>query len=168
MARIGRVGGWGIRPTHLGTLAQEGDGLDSVGRRIVGNQTVLRDSSATVRTRKVRACALPDGGMATAELAVAMVALSIVVAMLVGGVAVAMAHVKAQEAARAGARAAARGDTVGQVRNTARAALPGAKVRVSGSSEQVKVEVVSVISVPLLGRANLKVTSTAVADREPQ
>ncbi|MGH8869216.1 MAG: TadE family type IV pilus minor pilin [Actinomycetes bacterium] len=83
-----------------------------------------------------------DRGYATAEMAVALPVLGVVLAMLLWGVAVAVAHVQCLDAARLAARAVARGESVPAAREAALAAAPeGSEVSVSASGGLVRVAV---------------------------
>ena len=110
-----------------------------------------------------------DLGMATAEFAVVLPALVLVLAMSLGAMGLAWDQVRCVDAARAGARAAARGDSSEAVtRVAARAAPSRAQVSMVSSGILVRVSVVS--RPPLAGRlfpAWLRASSTASAAREP-
>ncbi len=110
-----------------------------------------------------------DLGMATAEFAVVLPALVLVLAMSLGAMGLAWDQVRCVDAARAGARAAARGDSPAAVsRVAARAAPSQAQVSMVSSGGLVRVSVVS--RPPLAGRlfpAWLRAGSTASAAREP-
>jgi len=90
-----------------------------------------------------------DRGSATLELAVAMPAVVLLLAVVLSAADVVVAQVDCVDAARAGARAAARGDSPAVVRASALALAPrGASVTVSGGpvsggSGSVVVEVAS-------------------------
>jgi len=106
--------------------------------------------------------------MATAEFAVMLPAVVLVLALSLGSLGLAWDQIRCVDAARAGARAAARGDSDGAVTLAAgRAAPSGAKVSVATSSTLVRV---SVISRPLIAGslfpAWLRASSTASAARE--
>lgn len=110
-----------------------------------------------------------DGGMATAELAVVLPTLVLVIAAGLTMVSVVLAQLRCVDAAREAARAAARGESPEVVRSAAvRAAPTGAKVDVGGSREEVRVTVSA--------RADrvggllpaLPVSAHAVALREPE
>ncbi len=80
--------------------------------------------------------------MATAELAVAMPAVVLVLAVVLGAVSLGLDEVRCVDAARAGARAAARGDSAAAVRVEAgRAAPAGARVVVRTAGSRVTVTV---------------------------
>jgi Flp pilus assembly protein TadG len=106
--------------------------------------------------------------MVTAETAVVLPVLLLVLAAAVAAVTVVGAQVRCVDAAREGARAAARGEDVAAVRAlVARAAPAGAEVRVSVGPEEVQVVVSARISplgpVPL----SAPVSAEAVALVEP-
>lgn len=81
-------------------------------------------------------------GSVTAELAVVLPALTMLLAVLLLSVSVGLLQLRLEEGARAGARAAARGDSTAQVLNSvARIAGEGASVSVTSSAEFVTVTV---------------------------
>jgi len=110
-----------------------------------------------------------DSGMATAELAVVLPTLVLIIAAGLAMVSIVLAQVRCVDAAREAARAAARGEPPEVVRAAAvRAAPTGARVDVGGAGEEVEVTV----SAPA-GRAGgllpaFHVSSSAVALREPE
>ena len=110
-----------------------------------------------------------DGGMATAELAVVLPTLVLLIAAGVSMVSIVLAQVRCVDAAREAARAVARGEQMAVVRSAAlRAAPAGASVAVSSSGDQVEVTVSG-----HAGRAGgllptLRVSASAVALREPE
>ncbi len=80
--------------------------------------------------------------MVTAELAVVLPAVVLLLGILLGGVGVAIDQVRCVDAARLGARAAARGDPPGQVESLTREAAPdGASVQISAGGDRVVVRV---------------------------
>ncbi|MFI9269624.1 TadE family type IV pilus minor pilin [Kitasatospora sp. NPDC052896] len=81
-----------------------------------------------------------DGGYVTAETAVALPALVLLLAMVLWGGAAAAAKLRCLDAARVGARAAARGDG-DAVAVATRAAPPGAVVRLTRQAGVVRVVV---------------------------
>jgi Flp pilus assembly protein TadG len=106
----------------------------------------------------------------TAETAVVLPTLMVLIGVLVWAVLVGSAQLRCVDAAREAARAAARGDPQGQVLALARAAAPqGAVVAVSESGATVTVEVSAVSRAPggLGGLLALPVAATTVAVREP-
>lgn len=87
-----------------------------------------------------------DRGTATAEFAVVLPALVLVLILVVGAGTIGVAQVRAYEAARAGAREAARGEPTRDIEKAAkRKAGPGSVVMVSNSEAFAKVHV----SIPL-------------------
>jgi len=83
-----------------------------------------------------------DTGMVTAELAVAIPAVVLVLALCLAGVTVGIDQSRCVDAARVAARSAARGDTTGAVREIALAAAPaGATVAVAAGGTLVTVTV---------------------------
>jgi len=109
-----------------------------------------------------------DEGMVTAETAVVLPVLLLVLAGAVAAVTVVGAHLRCVDAAREGARAAARGEDVAAVRAIAGQAAPqGAVTDVSTVGDEIRVTVTA--SVAPLGPVPLRVTvsAEAVALREP-
>jgi hypothetical protein len=88
-----------------------------------------------------------DDGMVTAELAVGLFAVVLIMAMMIFAIAVVTTQLKSQEAARAGARAAARGDADDAVISSAQRVLAGASVQIY-RDDLVRVQVTSVVSLP--------------------
>ncbi|TFV90736.1 pilus assembly protein TadE [Blastococcus sp. CT_GayMR16] len=106
--------------------------------------------------------------MVTAETAVVLPVLLLVLATTVAAVTVVGAQLRCVDAAREGARAAARGEPVAVVQSVvARAAPDGATTTVSVGAEEVRVRVTARIAP--LGAAPLSITvgAEAVALREP-
>jgi Flp pilus assembly protein TadG len=106
--------------------------------------------------------------MVTAETAVVLPVLLLVLAAAVAAVTVVGAQLRCVDAAREGARAAARGDPVAVVEAlVARAAPDGATSTVEVEAEEVRVTVSARIGP--LGRVPLRITvsADAVALREP-
>jgi Flp pilus assembly protein TadG len=106
--------------------------------------------------------------MVTAETAVVLPVLLLVLAGAVAAITVVGAQLRCVDAAREGARAAARGDPAGQVSAVAQRAAPdGARTATRGTGDEVRVSVTAVVAP--LGPLPLRVTvsSTAVAMREP-
>jgi hypothetical protein len=107
--------------------------------------------------------------MVTAEFAVVLPAVVLVLALSLGALGLAWDQVRCVDAARAGARAASRGDSTGAVILVASQAAPSeAMVSVSTSGDLVRVSVVSRprVAASLLP-AWLRASSTASAAREP-
>ena len=104
--------------------------------------------------------------MVTAELAVALPVLMIMVAAALSAVSVASERVRAADAAREAARAAARGDPVAGSRLSS-AAAPGASVTVTRAGDRVTAQVRVVVH-PMGGwLPALTVVERAVAAAEP-
>ncbi len=83
-----------------------------------------------------------SAGMVTAELAVALPAVVLVLALCLGGISLGIDQIRCVDAARLGARALARGETSAVVRDLAgRAGPSGAVVAVSAGGPEVRVEV---------------------------
>ena len=109
-----------------------------------------------------------EGGAATAELAVALPALVLVLALALAGLDVGIAQVRCVDAARIGARLLARGEPAGAALAEVRAAAPrDAHVGVEVTGERVGVTVTAApprLLQPL--RAVLQPGATAVARLE--
>jgi Flp pilus assembly protein TadG len=106
--------------------------------------------------------------MVTAELAVALPALVLVVGAAFGGIAAMTAQLRCADAAAVGARLAARGESDSVVLAGAARAEPGGQVTVARAATTVEVEVSRRLIGPgILDRLGLTVTETAVAPLEP-
>jgi hypothetical protein len=105
----------------------------------------------------------------TAEIAVALPALVLIIAIALWGVSVAAAHVACVDAARAGARAAARGEPMSAVRAAVIQGAPsGARVATRRDGDLTEVDVRVEIRAPALsGLPPLVVREHAVAATEP-
>ena len=110
-----------------------------------------------------------DRGMVTAEFAVVLPAVVLVLALSLGALGLALDQIRCVDAARAGARAASRGDSRGAVILVTRRAAPSeALVSIDTSGDFVRVSVVSEPRVAgSLLPAWLRASSTATAVREP-
>jgi len=109
-----------------------------------------------------------DRGSATAEAAVVLPALVLLIAVAVGAVTVVTAQLRCQDAAREAARAAARSEPASVVRDlAAQTAPPGGSAEVAADAEQVTVTVRA--TVHLLGGLlpDVTVSGRAVGLREP-
>jgi Flp pilus assembly protein TadG len=106
--------------------------------------------------------------MVTAETAVVLPVLLLVLAGAVAAVTVVGAHLRCLDAAREGARAAARGDDAAAVLAVTAAASPGGATT-SVDVEGTRVRVTVAVEVPPLGPVPLtvRVSATAVAELEP-
>ena len=109
-----------------------------------------------------------DRGSVTAELAVGLPAVVLLLVALLAIASTAIAQMRCTDAARAGARAAALGEPDGEVVATARRlAGADASVAVSRSDEWVTVEVSAAVGPGLWGGSPLRARATAVARAEP-
>ena len=108
-----------------------------------------------------------DGGSVTAETALALPAVVLVLAVLLSVNQVVSAQVRCVDAARAAARLGARGESSARVLAVAGAAAPdGAKVAVSSGGGAVRVDVHAVVGLSLPGLPSVPVDAHAVADLE--
>lgn len=107
-----------------------------------------------------------DRGQVTAETAVVIPSLVLLVTMLLWGLMSASALIQCVDAARAGARAAARGEPDGAVIDAARSAAPeGAAVDVDQAGELIRVRVRAGSPGPAMLEVPLR--AVAVAMMEP-
>jgi hypothetical protein len=103
----------------------------------------------------------------TAEAAVAVPALVLLLGMLLWGLGAVAAQTRCGDAARAGARAAARGEPAAAVVAAARSAAPGgAEVRTDREGELYRVRVTA--RAPGPGPLAVRVAAEAVARAEPE
>jgi secretion/DNA translocation related TadE-like protein len=108
-----------------------------------------------------------ERGAVTAELAIAMPALVLLLATMLATVTVAMNQMRCIDAARAAARAAARNEPAASVVAIGRAVgPPDSQVTVTGSGGRVVVTVSAWVRLRLPGGPGLRVESQAVAVRE--
>jgi len=110
-----------------------------------------------------------EAGMATAEFAVVLPAIVLVLALSLGAMGLALDQIRCVDAARAGARAASRGDSHRAVLLVAARAAPSqSQVSMTSAGDLVLVSVVSRprVAGSLLPRW-LRAGSTASAAREP-
>ncbi|WNM29273.1 TadE family type IV pilus minor pilin [Streptomyces sp. Li-HN-5-11] len=115
------------------------------------------------RERRWGRCA--DQGFVTAEAAMVLPVLVLVVTTLVWGLMVVLAQIECVDAARVGARAAARQDPDGAVTEVVREAAPrGATVTVTRRGEHVHVVVVA--DPPGMGALPFRLREEAVAEAE--
>ncbi|WP_344564197.1 TadE family type IV pilus minor pilin [Streptomyces axinellae] len=91
--------------------------------------------------RRGRWAADLSAGYVTAEAAVVIPALVLLMAGLLWGLMAAVVRIQCVDAARAGARAAARGEPVSTVQNAVRSAASGARTQVAREGELVRVVV---------------------------
>lgn len=100
--------------------------------------------------RAVRRATAPERGTATAELAVALPSLVVVLAVALAAVDLGLSQVRCVDAARLGARLVARGEPQGAALGEARAAAPnGARVSVTTSGSRVSVVVTAALPAAL-------------------
>jgi Flp pilus assembly protein TadG len=110
-----------------------------------------------------------DGGMVTAELAVALPALVVVMVAALYGVAVVTAQLRCEDAAAMAARLAARGEAAATVRSSALAAAPaGAGLSLAGSATTVTATVTVRVSAPGLSGLlpGVSISGRAADDRQ--
>jgi hypothetical protein len=113
-----------------------------------------------------------DLGTATAELAVALPAVGVLLSAVVAVTQAGVAQVEVVDAARAGARAAARGDDLSRVRSVATEAATGrrgggpATVDVGTAGATVRVTVSRRVRLVLRRGPSVRVSASAVALRE--
>lgn len=114
--------------------------------------------------------AAEECGSATAEAAVVLPVLLLVLAMALSVLAAVSSQLRCTDAAAVAARAAARGDSAGQVEQAARATAPeGAAISVQLTRETVQVVVtaqVRPLGKALMGLRGVRVSGRAVAARE--
>ncbi len=102
-------------------------------------------------------------GAVTAELAVGLPAVVLLLAAVLTGVAAGATQLRVEEAARAAAREIMRGGTAEAEDAARRIAGPGARVTVTADGEWMLVEVGTSVSAPLLDRLPLELTGSAAA-----
>ncbi|MHA7143619.1 TadE family type IV pilus minor pilin [Arthrobacter sp. TmT3-37] len=111
-----------------------------------------------------------DGGQrgsVTAEVAVVLPALVVLLALLLGTAHVGTVQLRLEEAARAGAREAMRGESSGTVQQTVqRLAGLTARVRVATDSGWTTVEVTAQIEGPVVDLMGIELTATASGKEE--
>jgi len=113
----------------------------------------------------MRAHTKGDRGAVTAETALALPAVGLVTAVLIGVGHVAVAQIRCVDAARAAARLVARGEPVGRVVARAAGVAPtGAAIAVGTAGGEVVVTVRSQVALPF--GLDVPIGSRAVADLE--
>ncbi|MFB9833307.1 TadE family type IV pilus minor pilin [Actinoallomurus acaciae] len=163
---VGRSGGGGAVGRHpLGgrpRLAHARVALSRLHGRRTRRGTATRGRSVPLRGGQ--------RGSITAETAVALPALVIVLAVALWGVSASAAQIACLDAARAGARAAARGEPQPEVRAAVlRAAPPNARVLLSRDETTTRVVVEAQADSPLRGLfPALKLEAQAITATEPQ
>jgi Flp pilus assembly protein TadG len=109
-----------------------------------------------------------DAGMVTAETAVVLPVLLLVLAGAVAAMIAVGAQLRCVDAAREGARSAARGEAIGAVEAVAaRAAPAGATVVVRDGADDVRVTVSAVVAPLGPLPVSVRVSASAAARREP-
>lgn len=109
----------------------------------------------------------PERGSVTAEVAVALPALVVLLALLLGTAHVGAVQLRIEEAARAGAREAMRGEGAASVRETVhRLAGSDAAVDVASGSGWTTVEVRSTVDGPAIGLLGIQLSATASGKEE--
>lgn len=111
--------------------------------------------------RRLQQLLQSQSGMATAELAVALVALSIVVSFLLAGGAVVAAQLQASDAARLAARLTARGESAQVVDNAVHQVAPHGRIDIVRDHDIVTVTARVSPSLALARRLVSVVTATA-------
>ncbi|MDK1326758.1 TadE family type IV pilus minor pilin [Arthrobacter sp. zg-Y1143] len=99
----------------------------------------------------------------TAEFAVALPAVVLVLAAGLTGIAAGVTQLRLEEAARAAAREVMRADSSAAQAAAARVAGPSAELVLSGEGPWITVEVRSALSLPLLNMLPLELSADAVA-----
>jgi len=106
--------------------------------------------------------------MVTAEIAVALPALLLVLTLALAAVAMATDHVRCVDAARTGARLLARGEPLAAVRrDVERQAPDGARITMEVGADDVRVEVVAE-SAPVLRHLGVRARPRGVAHAVPE
>lgn len=137
------------------------------GFRAVGTGTgadAMRSNDVAPRARPWR-----ERGSVTAEAAVALPALLLVLATALWAVTIVGAQLRCVDAARAGARAAARGEATEEVRAVVlRLAPEGAAVSVRPGADTTRVEVIVTVRPPFRSPLPpVRLRAVAVSDTEP-
>lgn len=108
-------------------------------------------------------------GSVTAEFAVLMPGLVLLLAVVLAAGTAAAGHLRCVDAARSGARLAARHEAASTVVAGARQAGPaGSQVRISSGGDLVRVTVSAQLPLPLPGRPRIGVEAASVARLEDQ
>lgn len=101
-------------------------------------------------------------GSVTAEFAVAVPAVILLLGILLGAVSAAVCQIRVEEAARAGARAVAKGEDPAKVaREVERVAGPGAEHSIDASVGVVTVQVSAAVPGPVAAVAGLRARAAA-------
>lgn len=124
-----------------------------------------------MRPRRRRAA--DESGSVTAELALALPTLMLILVVALWLQSAVALSARCQDAARAGARAAARGDPDGTIRSALGTVLPaGTQVGIRRSASQVTVSVRAPVLVPgglasLVDAPTVTGSATAIAEQDP-
>lgn len=114
-----------------------------------------------------RRCSGRQQGAVTAEVAVALPSLVLLLALLLGAATAGLTQLRLEEAARAGARELVRGESVDQVEVTVRRLAGGqARVELTGDGKFSTVTVSSLLTVPLLDLVGWELSAAASARTE--
>lgn len=105
----------------------------------------------------------PARGAVTAELAVGLPAVALLLAAVLTGVAAGVTQLRIEEAARAAAREIMRGDSGAAESAALRIAGAEAQVTLSPDGSWIRVQVDSAVAAPLLDRLPLVLTASASA-----
>ncbi|MHA7261763.1 TadE family type IV pilus minor pilin [Arthrobacter sp. TMN-37] len=113
-------------------------------------------------SRHLRSGRAPERGAVTAELAVALPALVLLLGAFLGAASIGVVQLRLEEAARAGAREVVRGEAAGSVAATVRSlAGPGADVELAGDGRWTSVTVSSKVHGPFLDLMEVRLSATA-------
>jgi len=136
---------------------------DSASR--AGDQVGDRTSVAVVHRA---AAGRRDRGSVTAEFAVLLPGLMLLLAAILAAGTAADAQLRCLDAARSAARLAARHEPPSAVVSAARSAAPSAaSVQVQRTGDLVRVQVAATVALPLPGRPGIRVAAESVARLEP-
>jgi Flp pilus assembly protein TadG len=119
------------------------------------------------RASAVRAAASGDAGSTTAEFAVALPAVVLLLAFLLTLVAAVTVRLQCDDAARAGARSAALGESDAVVVATAQRVAGGGDVTVERADQWVTVTVGRTVVPGVAGAGGWRITGSATARAEP-
>lgn len=106
---------------------------------------------------------LSSRGAVTAELAVGLPAVALLLAAVLTGVAAGVTQLRVEEGARAAAREIMRGDSTGAESAARRIAGEEARITVSTDGDWLRVQVDSAVAAPLLDRLPLVLSASASA-----
>lgn len=124
-------------------------------------------TSGRARGRTARARVSGDAGSATAELAIAMPAVVLLLVFVLALMGTGVVRLRCDDAARAGARSAALGEPDAAVVSTARRVAGGGDVGVDRDGGWVTVTVGRTVVPGITGAGGWRITGTATARVEP-